>query len=566
MNDISVVKMITERKDISNDARQEYMDRAVEDSQFYDNYIDETTHPYISNISLPWPYIIIESYLGKCIQAMAAQLPYVRIVEEDDDSRPKAKRVEKDVNMVFYRQKWPIFAYNLYKQVFKFGTAFVFMKPWGNVAGIEMPVFEHWNFFKVWENPNVMTLEDEDAYIIYETFLPLRSFRKFAGNPNYKNLDKIEPFDSMEMDEPEEKQIKTYKQIPDVRFDPYSKLVKTWIYISKEDFYIVTNETNVIRNKVNPWGSINVKVVKAIPIEDELRGMSILQQGKGLFTECSENRNQYNDAVNLMLNPQYIINRDAGVKKTTIVNRPGNVLYTDDVNAVIPMKQDYNILQAQIQRGSMIETDIQNYSNAFPGMRGQPGQTQGTATGDMLLQNAGELRSNTYNMLLSMCSLEDMAKDIVKFKQMMMTDPSSFYYWPEQQTEQVSPEDYYGNFTYKTISSFKQAREIERKQLIEAMTFIFGNQAFLPRVIPRADEWLSRLLDYFDLRNPEQLWVTEEEAMMNQMVQMMAGQGMMGLGGNGQQPALGEKEMRMGDIGPNPMTTPMISNQMMPRG
>jgi hypothetical protein len=109
---------------------------------------------------------------------------------------------------------------------------------------------------------------------------------------------------------------------------------------------------------------------------------------------------------------------------------------------------------------------------------------------------------------------------------------------------------------------------VERKQLIEAMTFIFGTQAFLPRVIPRADEWLSRLLDYFDLRNPEQLWVSEEEALMNQMMQTMMGAGMMG---NGQQPqkqlpgampALGEREMRMPETTPNTQMGSMLSNQM----
>jgi len=56
---------------------------------------------------------VIESYLGKCVQMLAGVLPYVRVVEEDDDSRQKAKAVEKDANMVLYKQKWPILAYNL---------------------------------------------------------------------------------------------------------------------------------------------------------------------------------------------------------------------------------------------------------------------------------------------------------------------------------------------------------------------------------------------------------------------------------------------------------------------
>jgi hypothetical protein len=165
------------------------------------------------------------------------------------------------------------------------------------------------------------------------------------------------------------------------------------------------------------------------------------------------------------------------------------------------------------------------------------------------MRSAGELRSDTYNLLLSMMSIEDMVRDIVKYKKMFMTQPNSFYYWPEEENVTVTADDYSGNFTYKAVSQYKMSKEIERKQFIEAMALVWGNQAFLPMIGPKADQWLSRLLDYFGIRDAEQLFSNpQEQQMMNMMMQVMGAQG----GGNGSQPALGEREMRMPELSPNP--------------
>lgn len=571
MNDKQAAEMVRERFNISGNFQQESFQRAVENDKLYQNVIDEESNPFLSNISLPWPYIIIESYLGKCIQVMAATLPYCRVVEEDNDSRKKAKMVERDANMVLYKQKWPIFAYNSYKQGFKYGTAYILERPWGVVGKEEMPVFVGINFFDVYYNPNCLSLDDDDAYIIVESYVPMKSYKRFKENPEYKNLNKIQVHGGS-IRNTFQQEIDSSRETPQPITDPYSQLTKQWLYLDHEKIILVTNETNVIRNGENFMeGHIPMKVIKPIPLEDEFTGMSILEQGKGLFSECNENRNQYNDAVWLMLNPHWIVDRDAGLHKTTIVARSGGLTFMDDINGIKPTPIDWNILPQSIARGAVIEKDLQNYSNAFPQMRGQPGQSQGTATGDVLMRQAGELRSDTYNLLLSMMSIEDIVQDIVRFKRMFMTEDSSFYYWPEGKPQKATPDDYNGNFTYKAIAGYKQSQEIERKQMIEAMTLIFGNQAFLPLVLPKANEWLERLIDYFDLRSPEQLYVTDEETQQNaQMQQLMAlMQGGQGSGGNnkpiqiGNGPSLGEKEMRMGpETSPNPMTTPMLSSLM----
>lgn len=565
MNDKSAAIMVLERKNIAHKGREEYENRAIDNEKLYSNYIDESTHPYLSNIALPWPYIIVESYLGKCIQMMAAVLPYVRVVEEDDDSRTKAKRVEKDINMTMYHQKWPLLAYNVYKQAFKYGTAFLMEKPWGVVGDREMPIFSLMNFFHTWINPTCIDMEDEDNFLIYETYVPKWSLMKLKGNPEYKNLNKIRVHDG-EIKSEGEKEIDAFKENPTLDIDPYSELVKVWTYWDMDKLIVLTNEDNVIRNGENfVGGAIPVKKITPIPVEGEPYGMSILEQGKDLFAEGNENRCQYNDAVNLLLNPQYIMDRNIGIKKTTIVAKSGNIIWTDDVSGIKPLPIDWNILTASMNRQGMIERDIMNYSNAFPQLRGQNQPGQSTATEYMGMRSAGELRSDTYNLLLSMMSIEAIAQDIVKFKRMFMTDPSSFYYWPEEKTNTVTPDDYSGNFTFKALAGYKMAREIERKQLIEAMTMIFGNQAFLPMVMPKANEWLSRLVDYFDLRSPEQLYVSDDEMKAQQMMQMV--QGLLPiLGGGGGQLALGEKAMRPMETTPNnPMGT-MLRNEIMPTG
>jgi len=560
------MEMITERLSLADDGSSDARMRAVDNEKLYLNYIDETQNPFLSNISLPWPYIIVESYLGKCIQVMASVLPYVHVVEEDDDSRVKARRVEKDANMVLYTQKWPIFSYNAYKQAFKYPCAFIWVRPWGNYFGKEMPILQLMNFFHVYVNPSVLTLDDSDAYLIYEAYVPKRIIQQFAGNPYYKNIGKVELHEG-QIYTPEEEEIQAIKEKSSYTEDKYSELVKVHYYWSHNDFIMMTNDDNIIRDdRQNFLGRIPVKVIKPIPIDNEFYGMSILEEGKQLFAEINENRNQFNDAANIMLNPQYIVDRErAGLKTRTINSRAGNLIFTDDVNAILPQRQDWQLLMMALRRQGVIENDIMNYSNAFPQLRGQQVAGTETATEYMGMRSAGELRSDTYNLLLAMMGVEDIVKDIVEYKRMFMTDSSQFYYWPEQRTEKVTPEDYEGQFTYKCFAGFKHTQDIERKQMIEAMTLVFGgaNGAFLPFVMPKAEEWLDRLLDTFpEIRSPEQLRLSEEERMMAQnqaMVQQFM-QSMMGGGGQQALPNLGEKAMRMPESTPNAPMAPTMGS------
>ena len=556
--DKEALDMVMDRLSLADDGRTDVVLNAVENEKLYHNYIDETENPFISNISLPWPYIVTESYLGKCIQVMAAVMPYVHVVEEDDDSRPKARAVEKDANMVLYKQKWPVLSYNMYKQAFKYGTAWLLEKPWGVLDGSEMPLFSLANFFHVWVNPTILTLDDPDAYVIYETFVPKWYLKQmYTGNPNYKNLSKIETYTGERFTE-EEQEIRAFKAQDSLSEDKYSDLVQILYYWSWNDFIVISNSDNVIRNDgENFLGKIPLRPIQPLPLDNEFYGMSILEEGKQLFAEANENRNQFNDAAWLMLNPQYIVNSEtAGLKVKTIRARSGNIIWTEDVNAIVPLKNDWNLLNMCLLRQKAIYEDIQNCTNAFPQLRGAPVTGAETATEYLGMRSAGELRSDTYNLLLAMQGIETIVKDIVDYKKMFMIDQSSSYYWPEGKTNTATPEDYNGNFAYKSFSSFKHAKEIERKQFIEAMTLVWGNQAFMPFIVPKTEEWLERLLDYFDLRSPEQLRLTEMERMQAQGMAQL--QGMMQLLGGGgttaggaPKPATGENEMRAPETSPN---------------
>jgi len=563
-------EMVNDRQTTAGDGNADAYSIAVENEKLYHNYIDETENPFISNISIPWPYIIVESYLGKCIQMLAAMMPYVHVVEEEDDFREAARRVEKDVNNVLYRQKWPIFSYLAYKQAFKYPCAFIHEKPWGVYEGKEMPILELMNFFNVYVNPTVLSLEDKDAYLIYETYQPKKVLEGFKGNPRYKNLTKIEVHEGDIYTE-EEREIQSFKEKQSYVQDKYSELVRTRFYWSHNDFGILTGDSNVIRDDgYNFIGRIPVKTIKPIPLDNEFYGMSILEEGKDLFAECNENRNQFNDAANVMLNPQYSVDRNrSGIKQRTAVARAGNFIFTEDVNAIVAQKQDWNLLAMCLRRQDSIYMDIMNYSNAYPQFRGASQKGQETATEFLGMKSAGELRSDTYNLLLGMMGVEDIVKDIIEFKRMFMTEPSKFFYWPEGKTVKASPEDYNGEFSFKAFAGFKNMQMLERKELIEAMGLIFGGAggAFLPYVVPKAEEWLDRLLDSFpQIRSPEQLRLTEQERMMaqvegkfGQIMQMLGGMGGMQTGqGTKMLPNLGEKEMRTPELEPNAPTGPMF--------
>jgi len=176
-------------------------------------------------------------------------------------------------------------------------------------------------------------------------------------------------------------------------------------------------------------------------------------------------------------------------------------------------------------------------------MRGQQTTGSETATEYMGMRSAGELRSDTYNLMLATMSIEDIVRDMVDYKRQYMTSPSNFYYWPEKKTYSASPEDYDGNFSYQAFASFKHQKELERRHYIEAMQIVSQNPMFVPYVMPTANEWLERLLGYFDLRSPDQLRLDPmEQQMAQQQAMLTQAMGMMG-GGEGM--AMGEKAKTM---------------------
>jgi len=227
-----------------------------------------------------------------------------------------------------------------------------------------------------------------------------------------------------------------------------------------------------------------------------------------LFAEANENRNQFNDAAWLMLNPHTIVNREtAGLKVKDHQGEKWEHHLDRGCQCHCSLKNDWNLLNMCLFETEAIYEDIQNCTNAsstFVVLQSRV-QRQRQSTLD---EECGELRSDTYNLLLAMQGIETIVKDIVDYKKMFMIDQSSSYYWLKARRTPLRQRIYNGNFAYKSFHPSKHAKEIERKQFIEAMTLVWGNQAFMPFIVPKTEEWLERLLDYFDLRSPEQLRLT----------------------------------------------------------
>jgi len=232
-----------------------------------------------------------------------------------------------------------------------------------------MTVFELLPFFHTWKNPHILSLRDPETWVAYEQFIPMDRFKQFQGNPNYKNLSKLEVWTG-DIESQEEQEIRAFREKQPLRKGDqimHSELVKLTFYWSYNDFVILANDDTLIRHdKQNFLGKIPIKAITPIPQDNEFWGMSILEEGKGLFAEADENRNQFNDAANMMLSPQYIVDRDrANLKRRTIEAKTGNIIWVDDVTAIVPQKQDWQLLNMALKRQQFIYEDIMNYSNAF---------------------------------------------------------------------------------------------------------------------------------------------------------------------------------------------------------
>lgn len=276
-----------------------------------------------------------------------------------------------------------------------------------NYTEYDGPNFEVLNIYDCFPDPNATNL-DNMRWFIYRTFKTLDELKKendARGAEYWKNLDALE--ESVRDRQQKDNRKRGY-QAQDINYREHRRVMLSTQELHGEDianpeFVILIRYTRerwifsvpeygiVIRDVENPYfhGALPVIYGVDYPYPGELYGMGEIEPLDRVQRAINAVLNQRLDNVQLVLRNMWKVKKNSGVDMHTLVSAPGNIITTDDMDAVDPIAvpdvtggtfvQTMNYLTAAMQNGSGITDYTQGIdSTANTGNK--------TATGVRLIQ------------------------------------------------------------------------------------------------------------------------------------------------------------------------------------
>ena len=267
------------------------------------------------------------------------------------------------------------------------------------------PNFEPLNIYDCFPDPNAKSI-DTMRWFIYRRFKTLEELKKendVRGGSFYKNLDLLADKLSSKKDDPqgtgrpEDAQYREHRRVmlstqeyvgeddsnPDIAIlRRYEK--GRWVdYVPEADVVIMDME--------NPYFHGELPIVHMVdyPYPNELYGMGEIEPVERIQRAINSVLNQRLDNVQLTINTMWKVRKGAGVDLHTLKSSPGNIITTNDLNAVEPVSipdvtgstfvQTMNYLTSALQNG----TGITDYT---AGINSGSNTASKTATGTRLIQ------------------------------------------------------------------------------------------------------------------------------------------------------------------------------------
>lgn len=272
------------------------------------------------------------------------------------------------------------------------------------------PNFEVLNIYDCFPDPNATSLHDM-RWFIYRTFKTLDELKhtnETKGVEYYKNLDKLE--EAMHANKQDGRNVSAVGGQPaDMQYREHRRIM-----LSTEEFHgedesnpelvILRRFTHtgwcdyvpefnlIIREVENPYFHGDLPIIHGVdyPYPGELYGMGEIEPIDRIQRAINAVLNQRLDNVQLTLRTMWKVKKNAGVDLHTLVSAPGNIVTTNDMNAVEPLEtpdvtgptfvQTMNYLTSALQNGSGI-TDYTIGINS-----GDANVANKTATGTRLIQ------------------------------------------------------------------------------------------------------------------------------------------------------------------------------------
>lgn len=273
------------------------------------------------------------------------------------------------------------------------------------VTEFDGPNFEVLNIYDCYPDPNSTSLQNM-RWFIYRTFKTLdelKSENETRGYEYYKNLDKLE-----EKIKGDKDQNTTSGRKDDIQYREHRRIMLSTSELKGEDksnpeFTVLRRFTKdgwcdyvpefdeIIREVENPYFHGELPIVHAVDYQypGELYGMGEIEPVDRIQRAINAVLNQRLDNVQLTLRTMWKVKKNAGVDMHTLFSSPGNIITTDQMDAIEPVQvpdvtgstfvQTMNYLTAAMQNG----TGVTDYTQ---GVQSDQNITNNTATGIRLVQ------------------------------------------------------------------------------------------------------------------------------------------------------------------------------------
>lgn len=276
----------------------------------------------------------------------------------------------------------------------------------------DRPEFEVLNIYDCFPDPNATSYDSLRWFILrrFKTLKELELENETRGYEYYKNLDKLRrAYDDTQKKGSSEASLGGAGDSGSLYYREHRRtMLQTQEFIGKDnsnrDIVVLTRFTRdgwcdivpeydnlVIREVENPYFHNELPIVYGVdyPYPNELYGMGEVEPIERVQRAINAVLNQRLDNVQLILRNMWKVKKNSGVDMNTLVSAPGNIVTTDQMDAVEPIAipdttgstfvQTMNYLTSALQNGS----GITDYTT---GLNTGENTLNDTATGVRLIQ------------------------------------------------------------------------------------------------------------------------------------------------------------------------------------
>lgn len=544
--------------------------------ELYRSYIDEDEHPWRANLFIPYTFSLIETVVPKMLGSIFNTKPIVSIItRKGNDIDPQemeqaqtlltdtglegpvlptselAELIERILDYQFEDEALEFYPQleEFFKGVAIYGTGFASVEPKfkdETDEELDMLSLDYINFkpvdlFNIFPDWRATSLKDA-KFIIEREEVDIDDLLRKQELGIYENVDECidHMADNYKVDEFRHLRLGSVDISEDMYGDWKSnrKSIMVLKYWDREKIYHIAAGKFVLMEDENPFGDILPYIMmKYTPVPHELYGIGIPEMIESLQNELNELRNQRLDNVNLINNRMFVVNKLADIDIDNMISYPGNVIMTNDMNAVVPLVTP-DITRSIYMEEDIIKRDMQNATGEFEYSRGATPSHRETATGIIKLQQAANIRFDAVLKNVEF-TFRDIAKLFIWYNSQFL-EPSDFarivgvrdfirmggnYFY------QIPVEEMLKLYHFQPVgSSMTAVKDLRIQQIMQLYQMAAQDPYF------KQYELRKRLLTALDFIDYDKMLKNEEEVRAEQQ-QMMQAQAMADAMARGNLPA-----------------------------